>query len=60
MIRRAAAAVLLTLFTGGGILAAAAPAFANPGPGNSFQCAPGQHDGSGSNDSAVDHCPNQK
>jgi hypothetical protein len=42
------------------VFGTAAPAFANPGPGNSFQCAPGQHDGNGSNDSAVDHCPNQK
>jgi hypothetical protein len=40
----AAAAVALTLGT-------AAPALANPGPGNSFQCAKGV---------AVDHCPPNK
>ncbi len=57
MIKRAIAA---TILAAGLLFTAAAPAFANPGPGNSFQCAPGQHDGSGSNDSAVDHCPNQK
>jgi hypothetical protein len=35
----------------------AGSALANPGPGNSFQCAPGQHDSGGS---AVDHCgPNK-
>jgi hypothetical protein len=34
-------------------LGAAGSALANPGPGNSFQCAPGQHDSGGS---AVDHC----
>jgi hypothetical protein len=34
----------------------AGSALANPGPGNSFQCAPGQHDGSGSADNATDHC----
>jgi hypothetical protein len=57
MIARAIAAAVLAA----GLLGAtAAPALASPGPGNSFQCAPGQHDGSGSNDSAVDHCPNQK
>jgi uncharacterized low-complexity protein len=37
-------------------LGVAAAAHANPGPGNSFQCAPGQHDGSGSADNATDHC----
>lgn len=41
-------------------LGAAGSAFANPGPGNSFQCAPGQHDGTGSNANATDHCgPNK-
>ena len=38
----------------------AGSALANPGPGNSFQCAPGQHDGTGSNANATDHCgPNK-
>ncbi len=38
-------------------LGAASTTLANPGPGNSFQCAPGQHDSGGS---AVDHCgPNK-
>jgi len=55
--RNTAAALVLAL---GLAFAASAPAFANPGPGNSFQCAPGQHDGTGSNANATDHCgPNK-
>jgi hypothetical protein len=45
--RRFIATVLLTL---GLVVAGTSVAAANPGPGNSNQCAPGQHDGTGSND----------
>jgi len=54
--RVALALVAAAAFTVG----VAGSALANPGPGNSFQCAPGQHDGTGSNANATDHCgPNK-
>lgn len=55
-VRKIAAALIFALALSVGVAGAAS---ANPGPGNSFQCAPGQHDGQGGG-SAVDHCgPNK-
>ena len=43
--------ILAALFVALSLVGATATvASANPGPGNSNQCAPGQHDGTGSND----------